>query len=70
MAVSPMGEVIATAEADEAIVYATFGTLPDIQLLTTDPQVIADTRAGIPLLQQRRFDLYPDIAAVPPTAKR
>lgn len=29
-----------------------------------DPQHIADTRAGIPLLTQRRFDLYPDILAV------
>ncbi|WOO76384.1 Hydrolase [Vanrija pseudolonga] len=53
MAVSPMGKVIATAETEEKIVYATF-----------DPQHIADTRAGIPLLTQRRFDLYPDILAV------
>lgn len=53
MAVSPMGAVVATAEEKETIVHATF-----------DPQVIADTRAGIPLLAQRRFDLYPDIAAV------
>jgi hypothetical protein len=36
--------------------------------LTPDPEVIASTRAGIPLLTQRRFDLYADVAAVPPTA--
>lgn len=37
--------------------------------LTPDPEVIASTRAGIPLLAQRRFDLYADVSAVPPTTK-
>ncbi|BEJ14806.1 hypothetical protein CspHIS471_0405730 [Cutaneotrichosporon sp. HIS471] len=57
MAVSPMGEVIGTAQEKEAIVRVTF-----------DPEVIASTRAGIPLLAQRRFDLYADVSAVLPTA--
>ena len=46
------GRVVATTEHDEAIVYA------DI-----DPQVITETRAGIPVTVQRRFDVYSDVAA-------
>ncbi|CAG7846502.1 Hydrolase C26A3.11 [Serendipita indica DSM 11827] len=49
--VDPMGAVIATTEHDEDIVYA------DI-----DPQKIAETRAGIPVTTQRRFDVYKDVA--------
>lgn len=46
------GTVIATTEHDEAIIYA------DI-----DPQKIVETRSGIPVTTQRRFDVYPDVAA-------
>lgn len=42
---------MATTEHEEAIVYA------DI-----DPQVIKETRAGIPVTVQRRFDVYPDVS--------
>ncbi|PVF99131.1 putative nitrilase [Serendipita vermifera] len=50
--VDPMGAVIATTEHDEAIVYANI-----------DPQKTEETRAGIPVTTQRRFDVYPDVAA-------
>jgi len=50
--IDPMGKVIATTEHDEAIVYANI-----------DPQVIVETRAWIPVTTQRRFDIYPDVAA-------
>lgn len=46
------GAVIATTEHEEAIVYA------DI-----DPKKINETRAGIPVTTQRRFEVYSDVAA-------
>jgi len=52
MAVNPRGEVIAQADEKPAIVYA------DI-----DPEVLASTRAGLPVTVQRRFEVYKDIAA-------
>jgi predicted amidohydrolase len=44
--------VISKADEKEAIVYA------DIDLTN-----IAETRQNIPLSTQRRFDLYPNVAA-------
>ncbi|CAO3677423.1 unnamed protein product [Umbelopsis ramanniana] len=49
--VDPVGVVKATCEEAEAIIYA------DI-----DPEFIIDTRKGIPIYSQRRFDLYKDVA--------
>ncbi|KAI0693894.1 carbon-nitrogen hydrolase [Cytidiella melzeri] len=51
MVVNPMGEVIAETEHDEDIVYAHI-----------DPETFAQTRAGIPVTTQRRFDVYPDVS--------
>ena len=66
MAVSPMGAVIATAQTEESIVHATLGRQDLVRSTNTllEPQIMEDTRAGIPLLPQRRFDLYPDISRV------
>nr|KAJ3420189.1 Carbon-nitrogen hydrolase [Polyrhizophydium stewartii] len=50
--VDPMGQVIATTAEAEDIVYA-----------TVDTAKIAETRQSIPVYSQRRFDLYPDVAA-------
>ncbi|CAG8701065.1 11433_t:CDS:10, partial [Ambispora leptoticha] len=50
--VDPNGEILATTEDYESIVYA------DIDL-----DKIKIIRQGIPVTTQRRFDLYPDIAA-------
>lgn len=52
MVVDPMGKVIVTTEHEEAILYAEI-----------DPEVIRETRAGIPVTVQRRFDVYSDVAA-------
>ncbi|OMH85178.1 putative hydrolase NIT3 [Zancudomyces culisetae] len=49
--VNPKGEVIAKAGAEESIVYAEIDT-NDIQ----------EIRSGIPIYNQRRFDLYPDVS--------
>ncbi|KAF7728541.1 hypothetical protein EC973_005945 [Apophysomyces ossiformis] len=49
--VDPKGTVIATTDENESIVYA------DI-----DPEEIRSIRAGIPLYEQRRFDIYGDVA--------
>ncbi|KAF8502463.1 carbon-nitrogen hydrolase [Gautieria morchelliformis] len=48
--VSPIGDVVATTDEQESIVYA------DI-----DPTVTNATRAGIPVGTQRRFDVYKDV---------
>ncbi|KAG9098227.1 hypothetical protein FRC06_006629 [Ceratobasidium sp. 370] len=53
MVVDPMGAVIASTEHDEAIIHA------DI-----DPEMMIKTRRGIPVTVQRRFDVYPDVAAL------
>ncbi|WOO76438.1 Omega-amidase NIT3 [Vanrija pseudolonga] len=50
LAANPLGQIVATAAEGEEIVYATL-----------DHDVVKDTRAGIPLGTQRRFDLYADI---------
>ncbi|RKP24226.1 carbon-nitrogen hydrolase [Syncephalis pseudoplumigaleata] len=50
--VDPSGGVIATTEHEEAIVYADL-----------DPEMMQITRASIPVTQQRRFDVYADVAA-------
>lgn len=50
--VDPNAEVVVEAEDKESIVYANL-----------DPHKIEQTRKAIPLNQQRRFDVYPDLAA-------
>lgn len=52
MVVDPMGAIVATTEHEEAIIHA------DI-----DPEMMEKTRRGIPVTVQRRFDVYPDVAA-------
>ncbi|KAI9145176.1 carbon-nitrogen hydrolase [Paraphysoderma sedebokerense] len=49
--VNPSGQVIATTEEHETIVYA------DI-----DPEAMKSIRESIPLYSQRRFDVYKDVA--------
>jgi predicted amidohydrolase len=51
MIVNPNAEVLTEAGESEAIVYADL-----------DAKVIDDIRKGIPLYNQRRFDVYPDIS--------
>ncbi|KAF9475311.1 carbon-nitrogen hydrolase [Pholiota conissans] len=51
MVVDPMGRVLSEAGEGEEVIYA------DI-----DPNVLRDTRAGIPVTVQRRFDVYTDVA--------
>ncbi|KAL1752953.1 carbon-nitrogen hydrolase [Schizophyllum commune] len=52
MVVDPMARVISEAGEGEEIVFV------DI-----DPKVFDEARAGIPVNTQRRFDVYPDVAA-------
>lgn len=52
MVVNPIGEVLTEADEHGAIVYA------DI-----DPAFLAEKRQGLPVTVQRRFDVYPDVAA-------
>ncbi|KAF5330629.1 hypothetical protein D9619_005715 [Psilocybe cf. subviscida] len=52
MVVDPMGRVLSEAGEGEEILYAEI-----------DPSVMAETRAGIPVTVQRRFDVYKDVAA-------
>ncbi|OLY81796.1 Hydrolase [Smittium mucronatum] len=49
--VGPKGDVKATCEFDETIVYA------DLDL-----DEIKEIRTNIPLYDQRRFDIYPDVS--------
>ena len=51
MVVNPNAEVISEAEENETTIYA------DI-----DGAEIEETRKGIPLYDQRRFDVYPDVS--------
>ncbi|KAI9660155.1 MAG: hypothetical protein M1821_001507 [Bathelium mastoideum] len=51
MVVDPNAQVMAEADEQECIIYAEL-----------DGQKIDETRKGIPLYQQRRFDVYPDIS--------
>ena len=48
---NPKAEVIAEAAEKEEIVYADL-----------EPQTIEDIRKGIPIYEQRRFDVYPDVS--------
>lgn len=48
---SPKGEIIAEAGEGEEIIYAEL-----------DPTVIDDFRMSVPLINQRRFDIYKDIS--------
>lgn len=49
--VNPLGEVIATTEEKETIIFADL-----------DPQVLESARVGIPVTTQRRFDVYTDVS--------
>lgn len=51
MAVNPNAEVMAEADEKETIVYADL-----------DGARIEETRKGIPIYTQRRFDVYPDVS--------
>lgn len=48
---NPKAEVIVEAAEEEDIVYADL-----------EPQTIEDIRKGIPIYEQRRFDVYPDVS--------
>jgi omega-amidase len=50
--VDPNGQILATTEHEETIIYA------DIDL-----EQIKEIRQSIPVSSQRRFDLYPNVAA-------
>lgn len=50
--VDPWAQVVSTTEEKEGIVRATF-----------QPEVLEDVRRSIPITTQRRFDLYPNVAA-------
>lgn len=49
--IDPMGRVVATTNENESIVVAEL-----------DPSLIQETRESIPVYNQRRFDLYTDVA--------
>ncbi|KAI9287002.1 carbon-nitrogen hydrolase [Umbelopsis sp. AD052] len=49
--VGPNGDIKATCEESEAIIYAEI-----------DPQLIIEKRKHIPIYSQRRFDIYKDVA--------
>ncbi|PGH12858.1 hypothetical protein AJ80_06567 [Polytolypa hystricis UAMH7299] len=49
--INPSAQVLAEAEDSETIVYADL-----------DEKSIEDIRTGIPIYNQRRFDLYPDVS--------
>ncbi|KDR81342.1 hypothetical protein GALMADRAFT_239161 [Galerina marginata CBS 339.88] len=51
MVVDPMGRVLSQAAEGEQIIYAEI-----------DPEVLKDTRDGIPVTVQRRFDVYVDVS--------
>ncbi|KAG0056702.1 hypothetical protein BGZ83_003945 [Gryganskiella cystojenkinii] len=53
--VAPPGNVIATMEEKQGIIYADL-----------DPKVLNDFRESVPLYTQRRFDLYVDVANAKP----
>ncbi|GJJ68732.1 omega-amidase [Entomortierella parvispora] len=53
--VAPTGQVVATMEENQGIVYADL-----------DPQALNDFRQSVPLYAQRRFDLYADVANTKP----
>lgn len=47
----PWGNVVSEAEESESITYATL-----------DPSRIEEVRSSVPVYQQRRFDIYPDVS--------
>lgn len=47
-----MGAIAATSDEKETIVYA-----------DVDPKLLEESRKGIPVTVQRRFDVYSDVAA-------
>ena len=51
MVVDPNAQVVAEAGEGEEIVYAEL-----------EGQVIEETRKGIPIYEQRRFDVYDDVS--------
>ncbi|KAJ7646690.1 carbon-nitrogen hydrolase [Roridomyces roridus] len=51
MVVDPMAKVLVEAGEGEEIVFA-----------DVDPEVMYSARAGIPVTEQRRFDVYPDVS--------
>ncbi|KAG8899898.1 hypothetical protein FRB99_006388 [Tulasnella sp. 403] len=53
MVVDPLANKLVEADEHESIIYATI-----------QPQAIAEARKNIPVSSQRRFDVYPDIAAL------
>jgi predicted amidohydrolase len=50
--VDPSGQVVATIDENEGIVYSTI-----------DQDLINETRQNIPIYSQRRFDIYADVSA-------
>ncbi|KIV96068.1 hypothetical protein PV10_03649 [Exophiala mesophila] len=52
MVVNPNAEVLSEAQESEDIIYANL-----------DENKIEETRKGIPIYTQRRFDVYPDVSA-------
>ena len=52
LVVDPNAEILTEADEKETIVYADL-----------DGKKIEETRKGIPLYDQRRFDVYPDVSA-------
>jgi len=54
MVVDPMGRILREAGEGEEIIYS------DIE-----PEVLKDTRGGIPVTVQRRFDVYSDVGKLP-----
>lgn len=52
LVVDPWGKIVAEAGESDEIVYATL-----------DPEQISSVRSSIPVLEQRRFDIYPDVAS-------
>lgn len=61
--VDPLGNVVAEADEKEATIYVDIGGWGDTAPLTPDPEMLATTRRNLPVTVQRRFDVYPDVAA-------
>jgi len=63
------GKIVNEAAEAEGIIYAHIGRSPIIYFvfqaiqMETEPQTMKDTRSGIPVTTQRRFDVYPDVSS-------
>lgn len=63
------GKVLAEAQDGEETLYVDIGVSTTICSLISvngslaDPKTFEDARSGIPVTQQRRFDVYPDVSA-------